>query len=76
MYDQHTCRRRQGPPTVIRTVTALAADDDLIVDMLHDTLAVIEPEDISDLLDLATLVHEVEDGTWTVQTITTSVVTR
>ncbi|MGW6035300.1 hypothetical protein ACWFOS_16740 [Gordonia terrae] len=36
--------------------------------MLHDTFAGIEPEDISDLLDLATLVHEVEDGTWTIQT--------
>ncbi|MFD0094661.1 hypothetical protein ACFVHA_28795 [Bacillus cereus] len=63
-----TRRRRQGPPPVIRTVTALAADDDLVVDMLHDTFAGIEPEDISDLLDLATLVHEVEDGTWTIQT--------
>lgn len=67
MYDQTTCRRRQSSAPAIRTVTALAADDDVIVDALHDALAVIEPEDISDLLDLATLVHEVEDGTWTVQ---------
>lgn len=65
---QSTRRRRQGPPPVIRTVTPLATDDDLVVDMLHDTLAGIEPEDVSDLLDLATLVHEIEDGTWTVQT--------
>lgn len=69
MYTQITRRRRHGQPLPVRQLTPLAADDDLVVDMLHDTLAGIEPEDVSDLLDLATLVHEVEDGTWTVQTV-------
>ncbi|MCZ4535558.1 hypothetical protein O4159_08805 [Gordonia terrae] len=50
-------------------MTPLAADDDLIVDMLHAALAVIEPEDISDLLDLADLALDADAGRMTVQTI-------
>ncbi|WP_158097817.1 hypothetical protein [Gordonia lacunae] len=49
-------------------MTPLAADDDLMIDLMHDALAGIEPEDVSDLLELADIVHEVEGGTWTVQT--------
>lgn len=66
-----THRRRQSHPLPVRRVTPLAADDDLMVDLMHDALAGIEPEDVSDLLELADLVHEVEDGTWTIQTAVT-----
>ena len=67
----HTRRRRQGNPLPVKQLTPLAADDDLMVDLMHDALAGIEPEDVSDLLELADIVHEVEDGTWTIQTVVT-----
>lgn len=49
-------------------VTQLAPDDDLVVDLLHDTLAGIEPLTIDDLLDIADLALAVEAGRVTVQT--------
>lgn len=66
-----THTRRQSHPLPARQVTPLAANDDLMVDLMYDALAGIEPEDISDLLELADIVHEVEGGTWTVQTVVT-----
>lgn len=64
-----TCRSRQSAPPVIRTVTALAADDDLVLDVLHDALAVIEPETIADLLELADLVEDTAAGRLVLQTV-------
>ncbi|MET4166106.1 MULTISPECIES: hypothetical protein [Gordonia] len=59
---------RQSAPPVVRTVTPLAADDDLVLDVLHDALAVIEPETIADLLELADLALDVDRGALTLQT--------
>ena len=64
-----TPRCRHAAPPGVRTVTPLAADDDLVVDLLHDALGVIEPEDISDLLELADLALDVDRGAVTVATI-------
>ncbi|KSU59646.1 MULTISPECIES: hypothetical protein [unclassified Gordonia (in: high G+C Gram-positive bacteria)] len=63
-----TRRTRQTARPVIRSVTPLAADDDLVRDILHDALAAIEPEDVSDLLDLADLALDVDRGAITLQT--------
>lgn len=69
MSHHHTRRRRQATPPVVRAVTPLAVDDDLVVDLLHDALGLVEPEDVSDLLDLADLALHVEAGHLTVQTV-------
>ncbi|MDV7101651.1 hypothetical protein R4227_16390 [Gordonia amicalis] len=50
-------------------MTALAADDDLVLDVLHDALAVIEPETIADLLELADLVEDTAAGRLVLQTV-------
>ncbi|GAA12580.1 hypothetical protein [Gordonia alkanivorans] len=64
-----TPRRRQATVPVGPMITPLAEDDDLIVDLLHEALGVIEPEDISDLLDLADLIGDVDEKRITAQTI-------
>ncbi|UCZ89862.1 hypothetical protein [Gordonia sp. WA4-43] len=64
-----TRRSRQAAPPVIRTVTPLAADDDLVRDVLHDALAVIEPETIADLLELADLVEDATASRLVLQTM-------
>lgn len=62
---------RKSTPTHRRVVTPLAADDDLVRDLMCDQLAHIEPVDISDLLDLADLVIDATSRRLDVQTVVT-----